>query len=79
MFLGLPSDGSHFDAINLNFHEIIIKGGLHASVEDMVDMLKIAAEHMVYSQLTLVPIGEAENLPERSAARQFKGKAVIMI
>lgn len=79
VLLGLPSDGFHFDGINLAFHEIVIKGALHASVEDMVDMLAMAVEHKIRSQLTLIPLDEAENLPERSANHDFKGKAVVMI
>ena len=77
--LGLGEQGFHFDALNLTFHEIVVKGGLHASVEDMTRMLEVAAEHKARSQLTIVPIDEGENLLERSAKHDFKGKMVVMI
>jgi D-arabinose 1-dehydrogenase-like Zn-dependent alcohol dehydrogenase len=72
--LGLAEEGFHFDAINLTFHEIVVKGGLHASVEDMTRMLEVAAEHKVRSQLTIVPIDEGENLLERSTSTTSRGK-----
>ena len=77
--LGLGEQGFHFDALNLTFHEIVVKGGLHASVEDMTRMLEVAADHKVRSQLAVVPIDGGENLPERSAKHDFKGKMVVMI
>ena len=72
--LGLGEQGFHFDALNLTFHEIVVKGGLHASVEDMTRMLEVAAEHKARSQLTIVPIDEGENLLERSTSTTSRGK-----
>ena len=77
--LGLPTDPFRFDAINFIFREIVVRGSLHASVENMERMLDVAAKHGVRSQLTLMGLDEAENLPERSAKHDYKGKLVVMI
>ncbi|KAH7357147.1 chaperonin 10-like protein [Rhexocercosporidium sp. MPI-PUGE-AT-0058] len=77
--LGLPGEPFRFDAINMTFHEITVKGALHASVESMERMFEIVAEAGIKSQLTVVKIDEAENLPERSANHDYKGKLVVMI
>ena len=77
--LGLPKEGFHFDALNLIFREIVVKGSLHASLENVEKMFKVVAEHKIRSQLTIVPIDEAENLPERSAAHDYQGKLVVKI
>ena len=42
MVLGLSVDGFKFDAINISFHEIVVKGSLHASVEAMEKMFLMA-------------------------------------
>ncbi len=77
--LGLPGEGFRFDAINLTFHEIVVKGALHASVEDMERMFEIVAEFGIRSQVTVVELEEAENLPQRSAKHDYKGKLVVKI
>ncbi|KAG4435707.1 hypothetical protein IFR05_008793 [Cadophora sp. M221] len=77
--LGLPGEPFRFDAINLTFHEIAVKGALHASVEAMEKMFEIVAEAGIRSQLTVVNMDDAENLPERSANHDFKGKLVVII
>ncbi|KAH7407255.1 chaperonin 10-like protein [Cadophora sp. MPI-SDFR-AT-0126] len=77
--LGLPGDGFTFDAINMTFHEITVKGGLHASVEAMEEMFVLVKEHGIRSQITTVKMDEAEDLPERSEKHDYKGKMVVMI
>jgi D-arabinose 1-dehydrogenase-like Zn-dependent alcohol dehydrogenase len=77
--LGLPSEGFRFDAINLIFREVVVKGALHSSLDDMKRMFEVVAQHGIRSHLTIVPMSKAENLPERSASHDFKGKLVVTI
>jgi D-arabinose 1-dehydrogenase-like Zn-dependent alcohol dehydrogenase len=77
--LGLPESGFTFDAFNLVFREIVVKGSLHSSVEEMEQMLKVAAEHNIRSEIARVPIEEAEDLPERIAKREIAGRAVVIM
>jgi D-arabinose 1-dehydrogenase-like Zn-dependent alcohol dehydrogenase len=75
--LGLPEEGFRFDAFNLIFHEITIKGSLHSSIEDMERMLEVVSEHKIRSQISIVPIDEAESLPTRVHAHEFSGRPVV--
>ena len=77
--VGLPVDGFKFDAINISFHEIVVKGSLHASIEAMEKMFLMVKEHGVRSQIKTLTMDEAENLPERAEKRDYKGKMVVMI
>jgi propanol-preferring alcohol dehydrogenase len=77
--LGLPEQGFTFDAFNLVFREIVVKGSLHLSMERMRDMIKVVSEHDIHSNVSLVPIDEAENLPERAYKHEFSGRAVVMM
>ncbi|MAD84286.1 MAG: hypothetical protein CL912_15085 [Deltaproteobacteria bacterium] len=79
MVLGLSVDGFKFDAINISFHEIVVKGSLHASVEAMEKMFLMVKEHGIRSQITTVKMEEAENLPERAEKRRYKGNMIVMI
>jgi hypothetical protein len=78
--LGLGEQGFHFDAINLTFHEIVVKGGLHASVDGGYDK---DARSRCRAQGSEPACHRAHrrggNLPERSAKHDFKGKMVVMI
>lgn len=77
--LGLPESGFTFDAFNLVFREIVVKGSLHSSVGEMEQMLRVAAEHDIRSDISLIPMEEAENLPQRIARREISGRAVVII
>jgi D-arabinose 1-dehydrogenase-like Zn-dependent alcohol dehydrogenase len=76
--LGLPEAGFHFDAFNMIFREIAIKGSLHSSVEDMEEMMEVVAKNNIRSQVSLVQLEEAETLPARVHAHKFSGKAVVV-
>jgi propanol-preferring alcohol dehydrogenase len=77
--LGLPESGFTFDAFNLVFREIVVKGSLHSSVEEMEEMLKVAAEHNIRSAISKISMEEAEELPERNAKRVIAGRPVVMM
>jgi D-arabinose 1-dehydrogenase-like Zn-dependent alcohol dehydrogenase len=76
--LGLPEAGFHFDAFNVVFREIVIKGSLHSSVEEMEEMLVVVAKFNIRSQVNVVKLEEAEALPARVHAREFSGKPVVV-
>jgi propanol-preferring alcohol dehydrogenase len=76
--LGLPEAGFHFDAFNMVFREIVIKGSLHSSVEDMEEMMEVVAKHNIRSQVSIVRLEDAEALPARVHAHEFSGKPVVV-
>ncbi|KAG9197133.1 hypothetical protein G6514_002246 [Epicoccum nigrum] len=75
--LGLPEWGFTFDAFNLVFREIVVKGSLHSSIERMQEMLTVVSEHNIRSDVDIVPIDDAEALPERVHKQEFRGRAVV--
>jgi D-arabinose 1-dehydrogenase-like Zn-dependent alcohol dehydrogenase len=77
--LGLPETGFKFDAFNLVFREIVVKGSLHSGIDEVNKMLEAVAEHNIVSQLALLPLEQGETIPERIAARAFMGKLVVTI
>lgn len=77
VLLGLNEDGFRFDAFNVVFREIKVKGSLHSSVEDMARMLDIVAKQGVHSEISVVPLDEAEALPSRVHAHEFSGRPVV--
>jgi D-arabinose 1-dehydrogenase-like Zn-dependent alcohol dehydrogenase len=76
--LGLPEAGFHFDAFNMIFREIVIKGSLHSSFEDMEEMMEVVAKHNIRSQVSIVRLEDAEALPARVHAHEFSGKPVVI-
>jgi propanol-preferring alcohol dehydrogenase len=60
--LGLPEKGFTFDAFNLVFREIVVKGSLHSSIDTMRNMLEVVTKYNIRSNISLVPLDEAENL-----------------
>lgn len=77
--LGLPDEGFKFDAFNLVFREINVKGSLHCGVDEVKKMVDAVAEHGIVSHLTILPLEEGEDIPERVAARAFTGRLVVKI
>ncbi|KAJ5941540.1 Polyketide synthase enoylreductase [Penicillium verrucosum] len=77
--LGLPESGFKFDAFNLVFREIIIKGSLHCPVEEVKVMMKAVSANGVVSHLTVLPLEEAEDIPDRAAAHSFAGRLVVKL
>jgi Zn-dependent alcohol dehydrogenases len=77
--LGLPESGFKFDAFNLVFREIVVKGSLHCPVDEAEKMVEAVVENGVVSHLTLLPLEEGENIPERAAAHSFTGRLVVKI
>lgn len=75
--LGLPEQGFTFDAFNLVFREIVIKGSLHSSIDKMREMMKVVSEYNIHSNVDIVPLDEAEALPSRIHSHEFKGRVVV--
>ncbi|ETS73440.1 hypothetical protein PFICI_15045 [Pestalotiopsis fici W106-1] len=77
--LGLPELGFKFDAFNLVFREIVVKGTLHSSVKEVKNMLEAVAQYRILSHLTLLSLEEGEDIPQRAAAHAYEGRLVVKI
>lgn len=77
--LGLPESGFKFDAFNLVFREIVVKGSLHCPVDEAKKMIKAVVDNGVVSHLTILTLEEGEDIPERAATYSFTGRLVIKI
>ncbi|KAM5528248.1 alcohol dehydrogenase GroES-like domain-containing protein [Fusarium oxysporum f. sp. phaseoli] len=78
--LGLPDTGFKLDAFNLVFREIVVKGSLHCSVDDVKDMVDAAvAHHGIISHVTIIQMDEGEDIPQRAHDRSFTGRLVVRI
>lgn len=79
VMLGLPEQGFRFDAFNLVFREIVVKGSLHCSVDEVKYMLKDVVENGILSHLTILSLEEGEDIPERAAAHSYEGRLVVKL
>ncbi|KAI3572539.1 chaperonin 10-like protein [Fusarium oxysporum f. sp. albedinis] len=77
--LGLPDAGFKFNAFNLVFREIVVKGSLHCSVDDVKAMVDAVAKHGITSHLTIIQLHEGEDIPQRAHNRSFTGRLVVRI
>lgn len=75
--LGLPNDGFKFDAFNIVFRELVIRGSLHCSVVEVKNMVEVVAREGIQSIITQLSLEEGETIPERIAAREFEGRLVV--
>lgn len=79
VILGLPTTGLKFDAFNLVFREIVVKGSIHSSVPEMEQMLGLVAKHKTRSHISCLSLAEAETLPEKTHNRELSGRAVVLM
>ncbi|KAJ5827387.1 Polyketide synthase enoylreductase [Penicillium robsamsonii] len=79
VILGLPESGFKFDACNLVFREIVIKGSLHCPVDEVKAMIKAVSANGVISHFTILPLEKAEDIPDRAAAYSFTGRLVVTL
>ncbi|GKZ27079.1 hypothetical protein AbraIFM66951_004531 [Aspergillus brasiliensis] len=77
--LGLPESGFQFNAFNLVFREIVVKGSLHCPINEVKNMIKAVSENGIVSHLTLLPLEKGEDIPEQAAAHSFTGRLVIQV
>ncbi|KAH6691088.1 chaperonin 10-like protein [Leptodontidium sp. MPI-SDFR-AT-0119] len=75
--LGLPEKGYHFNAFDLVFNELVIKGSLCASRDSVEAMMKVVAKHGIKSHITAVALKDAAALPTKYKNRDFKGRLVV--
>ncbi|KAM0238711.1 hypothetical protein ACHAPO_003684 [Fusarium lateritium] len=76
---GFPKNGLRFDPMNLVLREIVVKGVVHCSMEETREMMKFVTEHGVQSHLSLLTMGEAENIIAKSQAHVLIGRPVVKI
>lgn len=78
--VGFPEGGDFkFDPMNLIFKEIVVKGTIFCSMDEVRSMMDAVVEHGVLSHLTLIPMEEAEDIPSKVAAHAFTGRPVVTI
>ncbi|KAJ3516213.1 hypothetical protein NM208_g14873 [Fusarium decemcellulare] len=77
--VGFPEHGFKFDPMNLIFREIVVKGSIHCSMDEVRDMMDVVVKHGVLSHLTLLSMEEAEDIPAKSVAHAFTGRPVVLI
>lgn len=75
--MGLPEEGFHFNAFDLVFSELVIKGSLCANRDSVEAMMKVVAGRNVRSHITTVALEDAADLPARFERRDFKGRLVV--
>ena len=61
------------------FRELVIRGSLHSSVEEVKNMIEVVAREGICSTITQLPLEQGETIPERIAAREFEGRLVVTI
>lgn len=79
VILGLPLSGFKFDAFNLVFRELVVKGSLHCPVDEVKAMIKAVSANGVVSHLTVLPLEKAEDIPDRAVAHSFTGRLVVTL
>ncbi|WAO94441.1 PKS-ER domain-containing protein [Fusarium falciforme] len=77
--LRLSNDGFKFDPFNIAFLELIIRGSLHSSVQEVEKMVHVMAQQGICSKITKVPLQQGESIPEKIAAREFHGRVVVTL
>ncbi|KAL4871491.1 hypothetical protein BDV12DRAFT_163852 [Aspergillus spectabilis] len=75
--LGLPTDGFKFNAFDLIFKQLTVKGSLAANQRLVTDMMELVSEKRVRSHVTTMSLEEATNLPERYMDPHMKGRLVV--
>ncbi|KAI8653692.1 PKS-ER domain-containing protein [Fusarium sp. Ph1] len=77
--LGLPEQGYKFDAFNLVFREIAVKGSIFTTADEARKMLEVVGREGVRSHLTLLKLEEGEVIYDKVAAHDFDGRLVVTI
>jgi len=77
--LGLPPAGFKFSAFTLVFNELVVKGSLVATRNQVEDMMKVVAEHHIRSHVTTIGIEDARNVAEMYMTPDLKGRLVVKI
>ncbi|KAF4426079.1 bifunctional 4-hydroxyphenylacetate degradation enzyme [Fusarium acutatum] len=76
---GFPEHGLTFDPMNLILKEIFVKGTVHGSMDETREMMEFVVQHGIRSHLTLLTMGEAEDIAARSEAHVLMGRPVVKI
>ncbi|KAJ4180823.1 hypothetical protein NW767_014278 [Fusarium falciforme] len=77
--LGLPEQRYKFDAFNLVFRKIVVKGSIFTSVDEAQKMLEVIRREGVHSHLTVLKLEEGEVIYDKVAAHDFDGRLVVTI
>ncbi len=77
--LGLPPAGFKFSAFTVIFNELVIKGSLVATRDQVEDMMRLVAEHQISSHITTIGIDDAPNVTGMYMNPNLKGRLVVKI
>jgi D-arabinose 1-dehydrogenase-like Zn-dependent alcohol dehydrogenase len=77
--LGLPADKRQFNPEAMVFRELTIKGSFVSSAEEVEELLKVVAEHEIFSNLAVLKPNQIPNLVEGYLDASMKGRIVVMI
>ncbi|KAH7039431.1 chaperonin 10-like protein [Macrophomina phaseolina] len=75
--LGLPVAGFHFNAFDLVFKELVVKGSLVATKTLVDGMLAVVDKYGIRSYVTTVAFEDAPKLPELYMDKHLKGRLVL--
>ena len=77
--LGLPVEALKFNAFDVIFQELSIKGSLVASISQVEDMMKTVAKHGVRSHVSTIPLEKVPDLPGMYLDPHLTGRLVMKI
>jgi D-arabinose 1-dehydrogenase-like Zn-dependent alcohol dehydrogenase len=75
--IGLPTKPIEFDAFDIVFQEMTVKGSLLASVAQVKEMLKIVDKFGIRSHITTVSLDQTPELPGMYMDAHLKGRLVM--
>ncbi|GME28938.1 Alcohol dehydrogenase superfamily zinc-containing [Neofusicoccum parvum] len=75
--LGLPVEGFHFNAFDIVFKELIVRGSLVATKGQVDEMLAVVDKHGIRSHVTTVGFEDVPRLPELYMDKHLKGRLVL--
>lgn len=71
--------GFTFSAFKLNFSELVIKGSLVATRNQVQDMMQVVAKHGIRGHVTTVSMEDAVDLPNKYLDAHLKGRLVLKL
>jgi D-arabinose 1-dehydrogenase-like Zn-dependent alcohol dehydrogenase len=77
--LGLPEGGFHFDAFALVFKEISVEGSLLTDSFSAHQMMEVVDKHNIRSHISVLPLEDAQSIPDRYMRSDLKGRLVVTL
>jgi D-arabinose 1-dehydrogenase-like Zn-dependent alcohol dehydrogenase len=77
--VGLPRDRWQFDSGAMVFRELTVRGVYVSGTQDVEEMLKVVAEHEVFSHITIMSFDDIPSIVKRYSDKSMKGRLVVQI